>query len=51
MATKKVTYKEPKNYFNADMSKAAKEWDEKHGKAETPKKSNAKGTTTKKKGK
>lgn len=34
MAIKKVTYKEPKNYFNDDMLKAAKEWDEKHGKSE-----------------
>ena len=30
MAVKKVIYKEPKGYFNADMLKAAKEWDAKH---------------------
>ena len=30
MAQKKVTYKEPKGYFNADMLKAAKEWDKAH---------------------
>ena len=30
MAIKKVEYKEPKSYFNEDMLKAAKEWDEKH---------------------
>lgn len=29
MAQVKVTYKEPKNYFNADMMKAAKEFDKK----------------------
>lgn len=29
MAIKNVTYKEPKSYFNADMLKAAKEFDKK----------------------
>lgn len=41
MAEKKVTYKEPSSYFNAEMRKAAKEW-EKEQKAKkaqvTPKK-------------
>jgi len=27
---KKVKYVEPKSYFNADMMKAAKEWDKKN---------------------
>ena len=27
MAEKNVTYKEPKSYFNADMKKAAREWE------------------------
>lgn len=26
---KKIVYTEPKSYFNADMLKAAKEWDKK----------------------
>lgn len=30
MAEKKVTYKEPGSYFNADMKKAAKQWDKEH---------------------
>ena len=41
----KITYSEPASYFNADMKKAAKEWDSKH-KAENKKK-----TATTKKGK
>ena len=27
---KKVTYKEPSNYFNVDMQKAAREWEKAH---------------------
>ena len=33
---KKITYVEPASYFNADMKKAAREWDKAH-KAETQK--------------
>lgn len=29
MAVKRVTYKEPKSYFNAEMRKAEKEYDRK----------------------
>ena len=29
MAAKKITYAEPKSYFNADMMKAAREFDKK----------------------
>lgn len=32
MATKQVGYKEPASYFNADMRKAAKEWDKEQAK-------------------
>ncbi|MBR4719393.1 MAG: hypothetical protein IKP31_04000 [Lachnospiraceae bacterium] len=46
MATKKVSYKEPASYFNADMSKAAKDWDKKHA---ADKKQPAKKQTAKKK--
>ena len=45
MAEKKVTYKEPKGYFNAEMLKVAKQWDKEHAaskKAETPKKQKSK---------
>ena len=27
MAVKKITYAEPKSYFNADMKKAASKWE------------------------
>lgn len=30
MPIKKVGYKEPASYFNADMRKAAREWDKEH---------------------
>ena len=37
MAQKTVTYKEPAGYFNAEMKKAAKEWDKKNAeKAKKP---------------
>ncbi len=46
MATKKVTYVEPEDYFNADMKKAAAEWDKKNAakakKAKTPAKTGGK---------
>lgn len=29
-AKKKVTYREPAGYFNADMRKAAEDWDKAH---------------------
>lgn len=49
MATKKkASYTEPKRYFNADMLKAAKEWDKAHPK-ETAKKPAAKKTAPAKK--
>ena len=41
MADKKVIYKEPASYFNADMKKVVKEWEQEQkakAKAETPKK-------------
>lgn len=44
MAVKKVTYVEPSNYFNADMKKAAREW-------EKEQKAKAKANAPKKKGK
>lgn len=34
MATKKVTYKEPSDYFSANMRKAVKEYDKKKAQAE-----------------
>ena len=47
MEKKKVTYKEPSKYFNADMKKAAEEWEKenagktgKAGKTATAKKKN-----------
>ena len=46
MATKKVTYKEPANYFNADMRKAAEEWEKGNKKKKSVKKTE---TKTKKK--
>ena len=30
MAKKKVTYKEPASYFNADMRRVAENWDKEH---------------------
>lgn len=46
MPKKNVGYKEPADYFNADMLKAAKEWDKKHKADQAAKTSN---TTGKKK--
>ena len=59
MATsgKKVTYREPAGYFNADMRKAAQDWDKEHAgkkatkttKEKTPAAGKAAGKTTSKK--
>lgn len=46
MAGKKVAYKEPASYFNEDMRKAAKKWEEGNKKAGSGK---AKQTGTKSK--
>lgn len=46
MAIKKATYIEPESYFNADMRKAADEWDKKNTAKSKPRK-----TTTKSGGK
>lgn len=39
----KVTYKEPKGYFNAGMLKAAKEWEKEQKTKETKSKPKKKG--------
>lgn len=36
MARKKVTYKEPASYFNADMRKAAADWEKNKKKKTKP---------------
>lgn len=38
MTTRKVTYKEPASYFNADMRKAAREYDKKAKQTKTAEK-------------
>lgn len=50
MAVKKVTYKEPKGYFNADMLRVAEEWDrqEAQKQKEARKQSETQKKTTKK---
>lgn len=53
MARKQVAYKEPADYFNADMKKAAADWDKQHAdkkgkKPDTVKRSGNKGATKKK---
>lgn len=43
MASTKVTYKEPKGYFNKDMLKAADAWDKANAKKTNPKPAPKKG--------
>lgn len=43
MAERKVTYKEPSSYFNADMKKAARDWEKaQKAKSQPPKKGKSK---------
>lgn len=37
MAKKKMTYKEPASYFNADMRKAADDWEKENAKKKSSK--------------
>lgn len=48
---KKVTYKEPKGYFNDEMLKAAKEWDKAHPEAVKAREAEEKRISAAKKGK